>query len=110
MYKPLPKNLNWIFKKHQNTNHSLNILKLTDAICNGSNGSDVYVPHEKIDGCKTYVRCFNNFPVDQLCGHRLCFDHQKNYSNWCMYVSSESEMSPTTEGKYMNTKQFCLRN
>lgn len=77
---------------------------LTDAICNGSNGSDVYVPHEKIDGCKSYVRCYKNIPTGQLCGHGdLCFDHQNNYCNWCADVSCESEMSPTAEGKYMNT-------
>lgn len=31
-----------------------------DVICNGINGFDVYVLYEKIDGCKIYVRCFND--------------------------------------------------
>lgn len=79
---------------------------LTDAICNGSNESDVYVPHEKIDGCKSYVRCYNNIPSGHLCGPQLCFDHQQTVTrcNWCIDVSCESEMGPTTEGI------FCLMN
>lgn len=74
------------------------ICLFTDAVCDGSNGSDVYVPHEKIDGCKTYIRCTNNKPAGQLCGADLCFDHQENYCDWCRVVACESEMSPTTEG------------
>lgn len=76
------------------------MLLLTYAIFNGSNGYDVYVPHEKIDGCKTYVRCCKNIPTCQLCGHGdLCFIIKKIYCNWCTDVSCESEMSPTTESK-----------
>lgn len=73
---------------------------LTDAVCDGSNGSDIYVPHEKIDECRTYIRCFNTKPTGQLCGNaELCFDHQKHYCNWCTDVACESEMSSTTESK-----------
>lgn len=74
---------------------------LTDAVCDGSNGSDIYVPHEKIDHCRTYIRCFNNIPTGQFCGGiaDTCFDHQINRCNWCSDVACESEMSPTTEGK-----------
>lgn len=73
----------------------------TDAVCDGSNGSDIYVPHEKIDQCRTYIRCFNYKPTGQICGPQLCFDHQKKYCDWCTAVACESEMSPTTEGKYI---------
>lgn len=86
------------------------MLVLTDAICNGSNGSDVYLPHEKIDSCKTYVRCFNNIPTGQLCGPQLCFDHQQIRCVWCRDVSCESEMSPTTEGKYVKTWSNLVNN
>lgn len=33
----------------------------------------------------------------------VVFYNKKNYCNWCTDVSCESEMSPTTESKYMNT-------
>lgn len=39
-----------------------------DVICNGFNGFDVYVLYEKIDGCKLYVRCYNNIFMGYLCG------------------------------------------
>lgn len=70
----------------------------TDAVCDGSNGSDVYVPHEKIDGCKSYIRCYNNKPTGHSCRELLCFDHQKKYCDWCRDVVCESEISSTTEG------------
>lgn len=59
----------------------------------------IYVPHEKIDKCRTYIRCFNNKPTGRICGNALCFDHKKNYCNWCKDVACESEMGSTTESK-----------
>ncbi|XP_065924174.1 uncharacterized protein [Magallana gigas] len=78
---------------------------IPDAVCDGSNGSDIYVPHEKIDHCRTYIRCFNNIPTGQFCGGiaDTCFDYQINRCNWCSDVACESEMSPTTEGQIMTT-------
>lgn len=74
----------------------------TDSICEGSNGSDVYRPHEKMDGCKTYVRCFHNVPTGKLCQPNLCFDHQINNCIWCTPFMCESELIPTTEGRKNN--------
>lgn len=73
----------------------------TDSICNGSNGSDVFLPHEKIDSCKTYVRCYSNVPTGKSCQPRLCFDHQLNNCGWCTSVICESELEPTTAGKFL---------
>lgn len=66
------------------------IYVIPDSICDGSNGSDVYRPHEKIDGCKTYVRCYNNEPTGKLCHSNLCFDHQIVNCVWCSPLMCES--------------------
>ncbi|XP_065924182.1 uncharacterized protein [Magallana gigas] len=82
------------------------IYVIPDSVCDGSNGSDIYVPHEKIDECRTYIRCFNNKPTGQICGTNLCFDHQKNYCDWCRDVACESEMSSTTESQMTTTSSL----
>lgn len=89
-----------LLKENKTRIHDIHVCSLlTDAVCDGSNGSDIYVPHEKIDHCRTYIRCFNNKPTGQICRTNLCFDHQKNYCDWCRDVACESEMSSTTESK-----------
>nr|XP_034330434.1 uncharacterized protein LOC105324798 isoform X7 [Crassostrea gigas] len=89
------------------TSHEKEIYVIPDAVCDGSNGSDIYVPHEKIDECRTYIRCFNNKPTGQLCQTAdLCFDHQKNYCDWCRVVACESEMSSTTESQMTTTSSL----
>ncbi|XP_052702942.1 serine-rich adhesin for platelets-like isoform X3 [Crassostrea angulata] len=86
------------------TSHEKEIYVIPDSVCDGSNGSDIYVPHEKIDQCRTYIRCFNNKPTGQICQTAdLCFDHQKNYCDWCRDVACESEMSLTTESQTTTT-------
>ncbi|XP_065925082.1 uncharacterized protein [Magallana gigas] len=80
---------------------------IPDSVCDGSNGSDIYVPLENIDECRTYIRCFNNKPTGQKCGTAdLCFDHQKNYCDWCRVVACESEMSSTTESQITTTSSL----
>lgn len=64
-----------------------------------TNGSAVFLPHEKIDGCKTFVICHNNVPTGKSCQPKLCFDHQLNSCGWCTSFICESELGPTTEGK-----------
>lgn len=78
---------------------NVHCFSLLDSICNGTNGTDTYLPHEKIDSCKTYVRCYNNIPTGQKCGTNLCFNHGKTLCDWCYAVACESEMNPTTSGK-----------
>ncbi|XP_056006656.1 serine-rich adhesin for platelets-like [Ostrea edulis] len=75
------------------------IYVIPKSICDDTNGTDAYRPHEKIDGCKSYVRCYNYIPTGQRCGTNLCFDHGGvERCDWCRDVKCESEMTTTTEG------------
>ncbi|XP_056005953.1 mucin-22-like isoform X3 [Ostrea edulis] len=75
------------------------IYVIPKSICDDTNGTDAYRPHEKIDGCRTYVRCFNYIPAGQFCDNDLCFDHGGGERcDWCYNVKCESEMTTTTEG------------
>lgn len=83
--------------RHYITQSFLSFL-VSDSICDNTNGSDTYFNHEKVDGCKYYVRCHNNNPTGHTCTGELCFDPLNLPCNWCRDVACESEKDPITTG------------
>jgi hypothetical protein len=83
-----------------------------DSICDDTNGTDTYLPHEKIDGCHTYVRCTNYIPTGQRCQTNLCFNYNQKLCDYCNNVICESEMTTSTQGtrnnQFSNFPQFFL--
>lgn len=69
-----------------------------DSVCNVKNETDFYVPHEKKDGCRFYIRCIHKLPVGLVCNDDLCWDHNNHICGHCDNVICESEMNPTTQG------------
>lgn len=70
-----------------------------DSVCDAKNETDFYVPHEKMDGCRSYIRCTDGFPVGFVCHSNLCWNHNIDDCDHCYAFTCESEMNPTTQGK-----------